>query len=532
MNYLALTIGPIYETISYAKRTRELWAGSYIFSYFMRNMIAKLIEEKNITFLLPYANSEIVKKSFEVGIFHDRFIATSTLSKDEIEKAIEKAYKGSLVILEKLISNSDKNKQFNAIQIQEALGYYLQSSYLIATEKELDSLEKDNVIFAIDAILDSMELQQSFTFENLSKIYPKKIQKKDGKTQLIYDELVNPIAQLQYEVNTLKEAIIKEYADSGLSPYLKFKSIPEIAFANGIKDQYTYIDSPENYDEVYANYTNLKPYHKYYVVINADGDSIGKLIRNTFDKNNPSSITSVSEGIYKHIVDGDHESSLPLVELFESYGGMLIYAGGDDLLGFAPLFGKNDKSVFELLETLSERFKYYLGTNVSLSFGLSIRYYKSPMIESIDNAGYLLFDKAKKHNSETQSGSISLSLTKHSGQSFDATFFLGDNTYIEYTKLLIDELNENIQLPHNIQYVLKRLEPMIIHIYQTNDYEVENKIDSLFKNMVEDSSQTEIAKTSINRVKDYMNIVKPINSIIFEKFISQLAIIKFLRGDQ
>lgn len=531
LNYLALTIGPIYETITYAKKTREVWAGSYIFSYFMRNLIAELIEDEQVKFLLPYANKTIVKKSFEVGIFHDRFIAISMLNKDEIEKKIKYAFKESLISVEKLIFDSDSSKQFSSDEIQEALAHYFQSSYLVATQEELDNIGKENIIFAIDSILDSMELQQSFSFENLSKIYPKKVQDKEGKTQISLNTLVNPIAQLQFEANTLKEAIKNEYADKGLNPYLKFKSIPEIAFANGIKDKYSNMDNPDNYDEVYASYNNLKPYHKYYVVINADGDSIGKLIRDTYDKENPSSITSVSENIYKYIVDGDDDDSLPLVELFEEYGGMLVYAGGDDLLGFAPLFGKNDKSVFELLETLSARFKHYLGEEVSLSFGLSIRYYKSPMIESINHAGYMLFDKAKKHNTKERSGSIALSLTKHSGQSYDTTFFHSDDTYKAYIALLTNELKEEA-LPHNIQYALKRFEAIIIDIYANYSLMSKQRIDALFENLVKDSSHTDKAKKALDRLKAYIHLVKPSNSDVFEKFISQLAIIKFLRGDK
>jgi CRISPR-associated protein Cmr2 len=33
MKYIALTIGPIYKTISKAKKPKELFAGSYVFSY-------------------------------------------------------------------------------------------------------------------------------------------------------------------------------------------------------------------------------------------------------------------------------------------------------------------------------------------------------------------------------------------------------------------------------------------------------------------------------------------------------------------
>ncbi len=41
MKYIALTIGPIYKTLSSAKKTRELWGGSYIFSYIMKQIISE-----------------------------------------------------------------------------------------------------------------------------------------------------------------------------------------------------------------------------------------------------------------------------------------------------------------------------------------------------------------------------------------------------------------------------------------------------------------------------------------------------------
>ena len=39
MKYIALTIGPIYKTLKNAKKPKELFARSYIFSYIMKNII-------------------------------------------------------------------------------------------------------------------------------------------------------------------------------------------------------------------------------------------------------------------------------------------------------------------------------------------------------------------------------------------------------------------------------------------------------------------------------------------------------------
>ena len=72
MTYIALTIGPIYKTLANAKKPKELFASSYIFSYIMRNIIE---EFKTREFVIPYIkDNSIFDENSEVGLFHDRFI--------------------------------------------------------------------------------------------------------------------------------------------------------------------------------------------------------------------------------------------------------------------------------------------------------------------------------------------------------------------------------------------------------------------------------------------------------------------------
>lgn len=514
MNYIALTIGPIYETMSYCKKTRELWVGSYFFSYFMKKLITKVSEEDSeikIDFLVPFVKDEKINalnEKLEVGVFHDRFIASSEASKDAIKNLLVSKINETLDELAKIIDTNEQSIYY------EALKEYFQYHYIIATKDELiENTGKENVIFAIDAILDSMELQQKFTFENKSNI----VKPKDSNS----NDKINPIAKLQYEANRLKK---------DLKLKIMFKSIPEIALANIIdpkifKDE----DNLDNYDTFYKEFEkdeNFKPHHKYYAVIQADGDKMGKTIRN-----NPERIGKISKNIFTYITQSNDEVS-DINKLFSDFGGMLIYAGGDDLLGFAPIFGKDGSTLFELIETLSSKFKKVVGDDVSLSFGVSINYYKSPMIEAINNSYYLLSDIAKKHNTEEKSGSLALSLTKHSGQTFDGVFFLNDDSYISYKEIFKDELKGDITLPHNIQYSLKNFEDLFITLFQKENEETVLRIESLFKNLIKDSSQNENMKSSIDRIKDHLFKFKPKSKDEFQKFITQLAIIKFLRGDK
>ncbi len=180
MNYLALTIGPIAETISYCKKTRELWAGSYIFSYFMRSLIRKLIEdvEIDIEFLVPYANKEIANKSFEVGVFHDEFIARTENDKEVLKKVFLSKFSETVAEISSIIYDSQDNEEDEAPSTEDvkiALLEYLQYSYIIASEDELSDINRDNILSPIYDILSSMELQRFIQIHIIIAILEKSI---------------------------------------------------------------------------------------------------------------------------------------------------------------------------------------------------------------------------------------------------------------------------------------------------------------------------------------------------------------------
>lgn len=92
-HYLAFTIGPIFQTITRARKTRELWASSYVFSLLMRRILEELPRE-NI--LLPHVPQGSIPASDNgAGIWPDRCIVQITKGtlpdvKAIIDKACEK----------------------------------------------------------------------------------------------------------------------------------------------------------------------------------------------------------------------------------------------------------------------------------------------------------------------------------------------------------------------------------------------------------------------------------------------------------
>ena len=117
------------------------------------------------------------------------------------------------------------------------------------------------------------------------------------------------------------------------------------------------------------------------------------------------------ENVSKNLFEYCKESN----KLIKDFGGQTIYAGGDDLLFFAPVLNKDkNKTIFELCEKISNIFNTKI-PSATLSFGISINYVKFRLYEAVENSRELLFAKAKND----QRNNIAFNVTKHSGQSFE-----------------------------------------------------------------------------------------------------------------
>lgn len=182
MNYIAYTIGPIYDTIfdtlNGDNKTKKLKAGSYYFSFFMKILLKNIKEEFDI--LVPYVDGEALTKDYKtMGLFHDRFIAQSEKSKDEISAIFDT--KVNLTFRE--ISKSIKDES-----IVEELMKNMTNHHIIASEEELKEIN-ENIIFALNKVLDSLELQRKFTFNKetnwISKYQENEI--KNSKVKTIED---------------------------------------------------------------------------------------------------------------------------------------------------------------------------------------------------------------------------------------------------------------------------------------------------------------------------------------------------------
>lgn len=443
MKHIALTIGPIYKTLKNAKKTRELWGGSYVFSYLMKQIISKF---KDREFITPYTKDDVIFKSGnEVGLFHDRFIfASEDGDKEQLQKAIDE-------VLEELAKNTHLSLEF--------LKAYFQINFIEADVKE-------NPITELTPYLDSVE--QFYKIGHYEK---------------------NELSQMLKNNNSF---LIKDAFGSKRND---FPSLPELALSD-FRELWE-LDEDKAFKD-----KRLKPYHKYIAIVHADGDSMSEVIKDT--KNLP----NTSKNLFEYCT-ASHK-------LISDFGGQPIFAGGDDLLFFAPIVSRN-RTIFELLEDISKVFNERFKPKATLSFGVSITYYKFPLYEALEKSRDLLFGKAK----QSPKNNIAYEVVKHSGQTFGGVVHKGSNAYAKFLEFVSIEksLDDNFlhSLHHKIDLHKKTLEAI------KHD---EAKLKNFFKNYFNEAGHDEY-KEFFAKLIGYIKVEQDLNNIY-----ATLRFVKFIKGDK
>jgi len=435
---LALSVGPIYESMfevfEKKNKTKRLKAASYFFSLFMREMVDRLRKIDGIYVIVPYAEDEVFEKDLtNIGYFHDRLIVKSNKSYEELKNIVEK-------VENEVFEEFRKEYNLNKENLKKDIYRY----YLIEDEEELKKVDS-NLVFAINKILDSLELAPKFSKN------PKTIIE-DG-----VEKVVNSISKYQ-------DYYIKKH---------KVKSIEDIAKGD------------------------------YFAVIVADGNGMGKVI----EKKGIENIKSISKGLFDFIVENN------IYEYTISLKGELIYAGGDDVLAFLPV-----DRVFEYIEKLNEDFKKSLGKDVSLSFGISINYYKFPLREAIKESWGLLYDAKNKGE---RKAAFSLRLRKHSGQ-VENIFHKLDSKEYNFFKEIKELVLNGKPFIKSFHHNLRRYQKVILSFYNHN----RSNIVDAFENMFNEASEAEFE--TIKKVAEYLDYVEPKKEEEFNNIFYDLSFIKFL----
>lgn len=532
-NYIGLTIGPIIETISNAKQTGQLWASSYLFSYIMKNIIKTLIikdrehnengkqnEKLKNRFILPCIqdvleeldNSKPDKEGQEVGLFHDRFIFQSeegdfNLVKESINEVIDSI----VVAIENYDICKGKSREKIKSNIEDFLKIYYLETEVDLKEKEKEDKEKseNNIIFKVNRALDALELREKILNDmGTEKNYLTNVLKNDNmnnsKSHFLCKDAYGKNGKKGGYPSLFKIALSETYNDKFSNEDDKIKEELEEKEGKKLKDE-------------------LIKANEYVAVVQADGDSMGKVIEKFKIHKAEDDIYKEYKEFSKSLLEYDKESHKEI----KKYGGFTIYAGGDDLLFIAPVVNKKNNSIFNLIDNLSDIFDEKVNkvkkqkgqdimTNVdkskdeekkpTTSFGVAIVHHKFPLYYALDEARELLFNKAKKYKfNGKEKNAIAFKVIKSSGQSFE-TVVGKDKSFNSYKqfKSLFEKVSRSLESKDKNKKFKNYLKA--IHFKLKRDKVILNKIgksEELLKNYFENNFDEKIHKTE--PIKTYIN---------------------------
>lgn len=462
--YIGISLGPINRILGYAKSTRAIWASSYLFAYLGKQIAEKYFSKQGNRFLKPWITAEMFNQHDGVGRFPDQYILETDKSVAEIRQYCDS-------VLENLAKNIAEVLQL-AGKAEEIIYYLKHVLRIIIVERRLPAHWADSAVVGdLQTQLAAMECRDAYSAE----------------------ETRNYLADF-FESTSVHSMLYLDAYDSDKAGRL-FSTILECSAGE---------EGKAFRRELLQKHPNLslKPYQKYIAFVSADGDNFGKTL---------ATLGNQAGHIFKDYNKG-------IRDIVADYGGQVIYQGGDDILFFAPVFnqgkGKDqEKDIFQLLKDIDTRFAQILQSEgneevrmrlqelpaaqrPTLSYGVSVSYYKFPMAEA-KNLSEDLLDEVKNVPQGTAKNKIRWRVRKHSGQLFGGTFDKNrPEQYEQSIQLIADALSGESNFLHSVTHWLHRQQSALGVILKLREDKravcLANYVDNSFNEPVHQAKYTKI----------------------------------------
>ncbi|MEM7571691.1 MAG: type III-B CRISPR-associated protein Cas10/Cmr2 [Bacteroidota bacterium] len=514
--YLAISTGPVVDTLLLAQKTRELWVASYLLSRLMYHLTVAVAEEDiGGRVLAPQPPSEADHFHFGAGIYPDRMYAAFLLENTEptaianqqqhlFQLIKAKAIKALVTELRPPVSAGaeqffDQYFRIVAVWLEETELSKLSDeiiSQIKEEEETVASLPDRLLLQPLNDLLDTQELQPAIistsageneltnslfgdpyqsamaklglarppapvesAFAGLTE--PENRLLKTGQQTFSYDffPATADVAALglyrQYPESYLelleelyKDPLIQEEIAKNKAASKKRKSEIETYVSDEVLTEFYRLLEKGSFPAVAADPSTDRPartqekaekilrlrdqllpayedYHKYYCLVDVDGDAFGLAIRSLGD--DEAAIEQFSQKLANF--------ALSAAATINKYGGKPIFIGGDDMLFLAPVVYHSTAkgvptTIFDLIEALDALFTAEnFPAAPTLSYGLSITHYKYPLFEARNASLERLLQHAKRSSwpQKTQNGTtkplkkntIAFRFIRHSGSYFD-----------------------------------------------------------------------------------------------------------------
>lgn len=388
--YTAITIGPIIDTLNLTSSPGGTWGASYLFSWLSRELIARLLGAGigREQFAAPYfdqdESGQVVIFGCEdvmnmgVGMFHDHIIFRNRADEESELPCVRSAIQSVIECLAGNLAGGLSRGLVCSSFTEKKLTAWLRR-YLRIYAVEQDIPDGQGPITAFGPILDGLELEPNYLWEEKENPLLTLFESTNGQAYTFGNRLLTG----SFLVQGQKDWMLRDLENPSA-----IRNIESIARGQ----------SKESWKSL-----------SYYCVLCADGDSMGTLYSRLTETD---AVQAASFRCIKFCAES--------ARLIWKYGGMPLYAGGDDLLAILPVTGKNGQTILGLVRDLNDAFnkefvteREQFGGAPSLSVGVAIQYVKSPLYEAMERARKLLYE-AK--TGTTKKNGLRVQLIKHSGQ--------------------------------------------------------------------------------------------------------------------
>jgi CRISPR-associated protein Cmr2 len=493
---LAISLGPVQGFIAAARKTRDLWFGSFLLSDIARKTAKSIVEQPNVTLIFPGVDDTnklsdenfsvanvilaVVENPQEVAKLADE-TAKNVWRKyvDDAKNEVEKIGGKNVLRNDVWQRQRDDFVEFYAAWVPYQDGQYQENRKrvmrLLAGRKACrnfaqeiqtdDRLPKSSLDGARDTVLQ----------KDLPKPFRDNLHIREGE---------------QLDV----VGVVKRFCGGRK----KFPSLGEIAVNPVCKNRKEgFTPESEIDDDTDKRLQKLAEKSPYLAVICADGDKMGQVI---------SSLKTPQEHQQFSIALSDFSQAVP--NLVKQHYGECVYVGGDDVLAFVPVDTVLD-CARALSETFSNCLKKYNG--VSLSVGVAIGHYH----EMLEN----LLDFARKAESDAK---------KPERNGLAIWMYHRGNSLCSVKQQWTNELDKRInrwanlfaeqKIPQKFPYDLRSL----ADLYDKSEVPA----DCLQKQLIATASHKRVYATELYRefekIKDVPTMEKLVNELLIAQMIGDV----------
>ena len=490
MLYGGITVGPIVETLGMTATPAGLWFASYFFSLTVRDICKALRQQGKEILTLPdnYSFADHAEDN-GVGTYHDRVYFKADMdtaaARADICQAIDSSVDNRTAELVEVFDG-----EYPAEEIKKYLKSFLQTHFVIFAEDSV--IKEKGIAKTLADALDALELSQNSQLQQESAYIHKLIrgkkeeqETKDGKEKQdgnnVYLRHFPPLVK-----EAANGAFPLAYKKDGS---IRIRSLSEIAAGRELSET-----------------DIVKKTARYFAIVQCDGDSMGQTIAADEEKGNLPQQEKRIQEFSRMCMDYTTSSA----KLVTEYGGVVIYAGGDDLLFLAPIISSNDnctsRNIWELCRAIGRNFdtvfeKSDAERKPSISIGLSIQYHKFPLYEAFNDARGLLFGTAKNFSTDYKNN-LAVHLRKASGQSVSLTCRMETRAsadihyglydmYIEFiNKFFLQGDKADAEMNNLMHSVIYHLENHHVVFQSALDSSDETVVSNAFRNMFDNYGQS------------------------------------------